>query len=59
MSANAYPFSPANSRFGFGAVDIVVNMYTPEIIAEGRAPTDESFRDKVKSRAKPPARPDA
>ena len=48
MSANAYPFSPANSRFGFGAVDIVVNMYTPEIIAEGRAPTDENFRDKVR-----------
>ena len=48
MSANAYPFSPANSKFGFGAVDIVVNMYTPEIVAEGRAPTDESFRDKVR-----------
>ena len=48
MSPNAYPFSPANSRFGFGAVDIVVNMYTPEIIAEGRAPTDENFRDKVR-----------
>jgi predicted TIM-barrel fold metal-dependent hydrolase len=48
MSANAYPFSPANSRFGFGAVDIVVNMYTPEMIAEGRAPTDENFRDKVR-----------
>jgi len=46
MFVNAYPFSPANSRFGFGAVDIVVNMYTPEIIAEGRAPTDESFRDR-------------
>ena len=48
MSATAYPFSPANSKFGFGAVDIVVNMYTPEIIAEGRAPTDENFRDKVR-----------
>ena len=48
MSANTYLFSPANSKFGFGAVDIVVNMYTPEIIAEGRAPTDESFRDKVR-----------
>jgi predicted TIM-barrel fold metal-dependent hydrolase len=48
MSATDYPFAPANSRFGFGAVDIVVNMYTPEIIAEGRAPTDENFRDKVK-----------
>ena len=48
MSATAYPFSPTNSQFGFGAVDIVVNMYTPEIIAEGRAPTDENFRDKVR-----------
>ncbi len=48
MTANPYPFSPANSRFGFGAVDIVVNMYTPEIVAEGRAPTDENFRDKVR-----------
>src|ERR1700759_698846 len=47
MSTTAYPFNPASSKFGFGAVDIVVNMYTPEIIAEGRAPTDESFRDKV------------
>ena len=48
MSANAYPFSAAKSKFGYGAVDIVVNMYTPEIIAEGRAPTDENFRDKVR-----------
>jgi predicted TIM-barrel fold metal-dependent hydrolase len=48
MPETAYPFSPTNSRFGFGAVDIVVNMYTPDIIAEGRAPTDESFRDKVR-----------
>ena len=48
MSTAAYPFSSAGSRFGFGAVDIVVNMYTPEIIAEGRAPTDEKFRDKVR-----------
>ncbi len=48
MSTAAYPFSSAGSRFGFGAVDIVVNMYTPEIIAEGRAPTDENFRDKVR-----------
>jgi predicted TIM-barrel fold metal-dependent hydrolase len=48
MSASAYPFSPAKSGFGFGAVDIVVNMYTPEIIAEGRIPTDENFRDKVR-----------
>jgi len=48
MATTAYPFNPAGSKFGFGAVDIVVNMYTPEMIAEGRAPTDENFRDKVK-----------
>ena len=48
MSATALSLLPTNSQFGFGAVDIVVNMYTPEIIAEGRAPTDENFRDKVR-----------
>jgi predicted TIM-barrel fold metal-dependent hydrolase len=48
MSGKPNLFDPAKSKFGFGAVDIVVNMYTPEIIAEGRAPTDETFRDKVR-----------
>jgi uncharacterized protein len=44
----AYPFNPAKTRSGYGAIDIVVNMYTPDIIAEGRVPTDENFRDKVR-----------
>ena len=48
MLADAYPFDPAKAKFGFGSVDIVVNMYTPEIIGEGRVPTDENFRDKVR-----------
>ena len=48
MADTAYPFDPAKTRSGYGAIDIVVNMYTPDIIAEGRAPTDENFRDKVK-----------
>jgi predicted TIM-barrel fold metal-dependent hydrolase len=48
MPADAYPFDPARAKFGFGAVDIVVNMYTPDIIDEGRVPTDENFRDKVR-----------
>jgi predicted TIM-barrel fold metal-dependent hydrolase len=48
MPTDAYPFDPAKAKFGFGAVDIVVNMYTPDIIGEGRVPTDENFRDKVK-----------
>ena len=33
---------------GYGAIDIVMNMYTPEVIAEGRVPTDENFRDQVR-----------
>lgn len=48
MSVQPYPFDPAKSTFGFGVIDIVVNMYTPEMLAEGRAPTDETFRDKVR-----------
>ena len=43
-----YPFNPAMTKAGYGAIDIVVNMYTPDIIAEGRVPTDENFRDKVR-----------
>ena len=48
MAETAYPFDPAKTRLGYGAIDIVVNMYTPDILAEGRVPTDEDFRDKVK-----------
>ncbi len=48
MPGDAYSFDLAKTKFGYGAVDIVVNMYTPDIIGEGRAPTDENFRDKVR-----------
>src|SRR5436189_1145916 len=48
MSETAYAFNPAKTRAGYGAIDIVVNMYTPEIVAEGRVSTDENFRDKVR-----------
>jgi predicted TIM-barrel fold metal-dependent hydrolase len=42
------PFDPAATKAGYGAIDIVVNYYTPRIIAEGRAPTDSSFKDQVR-----------
>jgi uncharacterized protein len=40
-------FDPARTRAGYGAIDIVVNCYTPEVVAAGRAPTDDRFREKV------------
>ena len=43
-----YAFDAASSKLGYGAIDIVVNMYTPEVLAQHRAPTDENFRDKVR-----------
>ena len=42
-----YTFAPANSRTGYGAIDIVVNLTTPEAFAEGRIATDAAFREKV------------
>lgn len=48
---DAYRFDPARSRLGYGAIDIVVNPYTPEVIAAGRLPTDDTFRDKVRLQA--------
>jgi len=48
MPGSAYPFSPGNTKLGYGAIDIVVNMYTPDVIAEIGLPTDENFRDKVR-----------
>ena len=59
MAANAYPFSPANTRFGFGAMDIVVNMYTPEIIRRGPRSHRREFPGQGEGRAGPSARPDA
>jgi hypothetical protein len=45
---HAYPFKPENTKRGYGAIDIVVNIYTPEAIAENRIPTDANFIDKVR-----------
>lgn len=48
MTETKLPFNPQNTRDGYGAIDIVVNYYTPEVIAEKRVPTDENFRDQVR-----------
>jgi predicted TIM-barrel fold metal-dependent hydrolase len=48
MTDAAYKFDPAKTRDGYGAIDIVTNFYTPQVIAEKRVPTDESFRDQVR-----------
>ncbi|MGE0315812.1 MAG: amidohydrolase family protein [Lautropia sp.] len=50
-STHDYPFDPAKTRLGYGAIDIVVNLYTPEAIAEKRIPTDDDFRSKVRLNA--------
>jgi uncharacterized protein len=46
--APSLAFEPAKSRLGYGSIDIVTNLYTPQVVAEGRVPTDENFRDKVR-----------
>lgn len=46
--SSALAFDPAKTALGYGAIDIVVNMYTPRIIEEKRVPTDETFRDQVR-----------
>jgi predicted TIM-barrel fold metal-dependent hydrolase len=43
-----FQFDPSATVDGYGAIDIVVNLYTPQIIQERRVPTDERFRDQVK-----------
>jgi len=43
-------FSPADTRTGYGAIDIVVNVFTPEAFAEGRIPTDGRFREQVRTK---------
>lgn len=43
-------FDPARTRTGYGAIDIVVNVFTPEAFAEGRIPTDDRFRAQVRTR---------
>ncbi|WP_431282828.1 amidohydrolase family protein [Humitalea sp. 24SJ18S-53] len=48
MSASGYAFDVTKTRTGYGAIDIVVNLTTPEAFAEGRIPTDDDFRKKVR-----------
>ena len=45
----AYPFNAKATKLGYGAIDIVVNVFTPEAFAAGRIPTDEDFRSKVEA----------
>ena len=59
MAGPTYPFDPGKTKLGYGAIDIVVNLYTPDVIAEIGLPTDENFRDKVRDRARSPARANA
>lgn len=42
-----HDFDASRTRLGFGAIDIVANVHTPEAYAEGRIPVDDGFRDKV------------
>ena len=39
MTGQRYAFDATKTRVGYGAIDIVVNMYTPEVIAQKRVPT--------------------
>ncbi len=48
MPAPDFAFDPAATRTGYGAIDIVVNLVTPEAFAEGRIPTDDAFRQQVR-----------
>lgn len=48
MTVTRLAFDPSNTLDGYGAIDIVVNYYTPQVIAEKRVPTDDSFRDQVR-----------
>src|SRR4051794_37732892 len=41
-------FDPGSTRNGFGAIDIVVNVFTPEAFATGRIPTDDRFRGQIR-----------
>ncbi len=48
MSNTKLAFDARKTVDGYGAIDIVVNYYTPRVIAERRAPTDNTFRDQVR-----------
>lgn len=47
-AAHAYPFDAGKTRYGYGAIDIVVNVFTPEAIADKRIPTDADFLGKIR-----------
>ena len=47
-SRKAYSFEASSTPLGYGAIDIVVNVHIPRAFKEGRVPTDDSFRDKVR-----------
>lgn len=44
----AHPFDAAGTPLGYGAIDIVVNVHIPRAFKEGRVPTDDDFRAKVR-----------
>lgn len=44
-------FNPSATSTGYGTIDIVVNVFTPEAFAEGRIPTDGRFREQVRTKA--------
>ena len=46
--SHPYPFDAAKTRLGYGAIDIVVNVFTPEAVAEDRIATDADFGSKVR-----------
>lgn len=46
-AAKRLRFDPAKTRLGYGAIDIVTNLYLPRLFKEGRIPTDDAFRAKV------------
>lgn len=41
-------FDASKTALGYGAIDIVTNLFTPRELAEGRIATDDAFRAKVR-----------
>jgi len=51
VKKRTHAFDAKSSKHGYGAIDIVVNVFTPEAFAEGRIATDDSFRVKTRLKA--------
>ena len=47
-AGHSHPFDARKTRVGYGAIDIVVNVFTPEAVSAGRMPTDKSFHGKIR-----------